>query len=122
MAISPEAGYFKARQISEMNYDQEHDIVEAHAFKFTEGTPVKQNNAGTLLRLARDMNNCEIAYGGVSGAVLNTQHAVSRIFKRLPRYLQDKFMAEVSVQLQRGFPITFAQLSAFFQKRDSWGS
>ena len=117
MASSPEAGYFEARRILEMNYGQEHAIVEAYVSKLTEGPPVRQNDAGALSRLARDMKNCEIACGGVSGAGLNTQHTVSRIFKRLPRYLQDKFMAEVSVQLERGCPITFAQLSAFLQKR-----
>ena len=117
MASSPEAGYFEARRILEMNYGQEHAIVEAYVSKLTEGPPVRQNDAGALSRLARDMKNCEIACGGVSGAGLNTQHTVSRIFKRLPRYLQDKFMAEVSVQLERGCPITFAQLSVFLQKR-----
>ena len=63
------------------------------------------------------MKNCEIVCGGASGDGPNTQHAVSRIFTRLPRYLPDKFMAQVSEQLKHGCPITFAQLSAFLQNR-----
>ena len=91
-----------------MNYDYEHAIVKTYVSKLTEGTTVRQNDAGTLLRLTRGMNNCEIACGGVSGAGLNTQHLVSRTFKHLSQHLQDKFMAEISVQLERGCPITFS--------------
>ena len=47
MAISPKAGYFKARQISEMNYDQEHDIVEAQASKLQK---VRRSNKIMLAR------------------------------------------------------------------------
>ena len=63
------------------------------------------------------MKNCEISCGGTPSAGLDTQHTVSKIFKRLPRYLQDTFMAEVSLQLERGQPIAFTQLSEFKQRR-----
>ena len=63
------------------------------------------------------MKNCEISCGGTLSAGLNTQHTISKIFKRLPRYLQDEFMAEVSLQLEYGQPIAFKQLSGFIQRR-----
>ena len=62
------------------------------------------------------MKNGEISCGTPS-AGLDTQHTISKIFKRLHRYLQDKFMAKVSLQLERGQPIAFTQLSGFIQRR-----
>ena len=119
MANSPEEGYFEARRILQMYYGQEHAIVDAYVSKLTEGPPVKPNDYDALSQLARDMKNCEISCGGTPSAGLDTQHTVSKIFKRLPRYLQDKFMAEVSLQLERGQPIAFTQLSGFIQRRAS---
>ena len=116
MANSPEEGYFEARRILKMYYGQEHAIVDAYVNKLTEGPPIKQNDCDALSQLARHMKNCEISCGGTPSAGLDTQHIVSKIFKRLPRYLQDKFMAEFSLQLERGQPIAFAQLSGFIQR------
>ena len=117
MANSPEEGCFEARRILRMYCGQEHAIVDAYVSKLTEGPPVKQNNYDALSQLARDMKNCKISCGGTPGAGLNTQHTVSKIFKCLPRYLQDKFMAEVSLQLERGQPIAFTQLFGFIERR-----
>ena len=61
------------------------------------------------------MKNCEMSCAGMSSAGLDTQHAVASIFKRLPRYMQDKFMGTVSSQLDSGQPIRFSQLSQFVQ-------
>ena len=63
------------------------------------------------------MRNCVISCGGMSSVGLNTQHAVASIFKRLPANLQDKFMAFVGPQLERGQTIIFLQLSEFLEKR-----
>ena len=82
--------------------------------KLTEGPPVKQNDYEALSQLARDMKNCDISCGGTPSAGLDTQHTVSKIFKRFPRYLQDKCMVEVSFQLDQ--PIAFTQLSGFIQR------
>ena len=102
-----------------MYYGQEHAIVNAYVSKLTEGPPVKQNDYDALSQLARDIKNCDISCGCTPSAGLDTQHTVSKIFKRLPRYLQDKFMAEVSLQLERVQPIVFTQLSGFIQRRAS---
>ena len=120
MANSPEEGYFEARRILQMYYGQEHAIVDAYVSKLTEGPPVKENDYDALSQLARDMKNCEISCGDPPSAGLDTQHTVSKIFKRLPRYLKDKFMAEVSLQLERGQSIAFAELSGFIQRRALW--
>ena len=82
-----------------------------------EAPPVKQNDYDALSQLVQDMKNCEISCGGMPSIGLDMQHTVSKIFKHLSCYLQDKFMAEVSLQLERGQPIAFMQLSGFIQQR-----
>ena len=85
-----------------MYYSQKYVIVDTYVSKLTEGPSVKQNDYDPFSQLARDMKNCEISYDDMPSAGLDTQHTISKIFKRLPRYLQNKFMAEVSLQLERG--------------------
>ena len=113
MVSTPELGYLEARKILETWYGQEHSIVNAYVRKLTGGPPLRPNNAGALSQLARDMKNCEMSCAGMSSAGLDTKHTVASIFKRLPRYMQDKFMATVSSQLHAGHPILFSQLSQF---------
>ena len=117
LARSPDLGYDEARRILEVNFGQEHAIVSAYVRKLTEGPPIRSNDKSALAQLARDMRNCEISCGGMSSAGLNTQHTVASIFKRLPANLQDKFMASVGPQLERGQPILFSQLSEFLERR-----
>ena len=117
LARSPDLGYDEARRILEVNFGQEHAIVSAYVRKLTEGPPIRSNDKSALAQLARDMRNCEISCGAMSSAGLNTQHTVASIFKRLPANLQDKFMASVGPQLERGQPILFSQLSVFLERR-----
>ena len=94
MISSPELGYLEARKILETWYGQEHSIVNAYVRKLTEGPQIRSNDAVALSQLARDMKNCEMSCAGMSSAGLDTQHTVASIFKRLPRYMQDKFMEQ----------------------------
>lgn len=117
LARTPELGYFEARRILELQFGQEHSIVTAHVNGLTGGPPLRSNDHSAISQLARDMRNCEICCAGMESAGLNTQHTISSIFKRLPRYLQDKFVSELGVQFELGEPATFAQLSSFIQRR-----
>ena len=116
LARSPDLGYNEARRILEVNFGQEHAIVSAYVRKLTEGPPIRCNDKSALAQLARDMRNCEISCGGMSSAGLYTQKAVASIFKRLPANLQDKFMASVGPQLERGQPILLSQFSEFLER------
>ena len=117
MVRSPKLGYFEARRILESLYGQEHTIVNTYVNKLLEGPPLKANDRSGLSTLSRDMRNCLIACGNLSCAGLDKQQTVSGIFKRLPRHLQDKFMASVSSHLQLGRPVTFAMLADFLEER-----
>ena len=110
LARSPDLGYYEARRILEVNFGQEHAIVSAYVRKLTEGPAIRSNDKSALAELVRDMRNCEISCGGMSSAGMDTQHTVASIFKRLPANLQDKFMASVGPQLERGQPILLSQL------------
>ena len=63
------------------------------------------------------MDHCEICCSGITSDGLDTQYTISCIFKRLPRYLQNKCLTEFGPQLEQGDAITFSQLSSFIQRR-----
>ena len=117
MARTPDFGYFEARRILERLYGQDHTIANAYINKIVKGVPIKANNRQALAALGRDMRNCLMAYSSLNSAGLDTQQTVSSVFTRLPRHLQDKFMASVTMQLETWRPITFAMLDDFIERR-----
>ena len=117
MASTPNLGYFEARRILEILYGQDHTIVSAYINKIVNGPPIKANDCQALAALGRDMRNCLMACSGLKSAGLDTQQTVSSVFTLLPRHLQDKFMASVTIQLETGPPITFAMLADFVERR-----
>jgi len=117
MARTPDLGYFEARKILERLYGQDHSIVNAYVSKIVNGPSIKANDRSALSGLSRDMRNCLMACGDLSSAGLDTQQTVASIFTRLPRHLQDKFMASVAPHLETGRPITFAMLADFVERR-----
>ena len=117
MARTPDLGYFEARRILERLYGQDHTIVSAYINKIVNGPPIKANDRQALAALGRDMRNCLMACGSLNSAGLDTQQTVSSVFTRLPRHLQDKFMASVTMHLETGRPVTFAMLADFVERR-----
>ena len=117
MARTPDLGYFEARRILERLYGQDHTIVSAYINKIVNGPPIKANDRQALAALGRDMRNCLMACGSLNSAGLDTQQTVSSVFTRLPRHLQDKFVASVTMHLETGRPVTFAMLADFVERR-----
>ena len=117
MARTPDLGYFEARRILERLYGQNHTIVSAYINKIVNDPPIKANDRQALAALGRDMRNCLMACGSLNSAGLDTQQTVSSVFTRLPRHLQDKFMALVTMHLETGRPVTFAMLADFVERR-----
>ena len=117
MARTPDLGYFEARRILERLYGQDHTIVSAYINKILNGPPIKANDRQALAALGRDMRNCLMACGNLNSAGLDTQQTVSSVFTRLPRHLQDKFVASVTMLLETGRPVTFAMLADFVERR-----
>ena len=116
MCESPDIGYWEARRILEENYGQMSGIVNAYISKLTDGPTIKSGDSDAILKLARDLQNCEITCRDRRNSGLDTQQTIGKIFARLPRSLQDKFLSSVSYQLEKGEPITFSQLSQFMQR------
>ena len=75
----------------------------------------------SLSHLARAMRNCLITCSGLSSAGLDTQQIISSVFKRLPKDLQDKFMSEFSIKLERNELVTFKDLTEFVERRFRMG-
>ena len=117
MCDSPDVGYWKARHILEENFGQIGGIINAYVKKLTEGPPIKNNDSEGILKFARDLYNCELTCGSRPESGLDSQHVVGKVFARLPKSLQEKFITSVSFQLENGHPITFSQLSQFMQKQ-----
>jgi len=117
IACAPDLGYFEARKLFKRLYGQDHSIVNAYVTKIVNGPPIKANDRSALSALSRDMRNCLMACVDLSSAGLDTRQTVPSIFKRLPRHLQDKFMASFSPHLETGRPITFAMLADFVERR-----
>ena len=117
MARTPDLGYFEARRILERLYGQDHTIVSAYINKVVNGPPIKANDRQVLAAVGLDMRNCLMACSSLNSAGLDTQQTVSSVFTRLPRHLQVKFMASVTMQLETGRPITFAMLTDFVERR-----
>ena len=67
------------------------------------------------------MRNCLITCTGLFSAGLDTQQTIGSVFKRLPRDLQDKFMSEFSIKLERNNLITFKDLTEFVERRSRIG-
>ena len=111
-----ELGYVEARKILEDTYGQEHNIIDAYISKLTDGPPIKMNDTEAIRQLAADMRSCAIACDGRPESSLNAHVTIGNIFKRLPNNLQDKFLSSISMQLERGRPATFSQLSEFLQR------
>ena len=116
MCDSPDVGYWKARHILEENFGQIGGVINAYVKKLTEGPPIKSNDSDGILKFARDLYNCELTCGSRPESGLDSQQVVGKVFARLPRSLQEKFISSVSFQLEKGQPITFSQLSQFMQK------
>ena len=117
MCESPDVGYWKARHILEENFGQIGSIINAYVKKLTEGPPIKNNDSEGILKFTRDLYNCELTCGSRPESGLDSQHVVGKVFARLPKSLQEKFITSVSFQLENGHPITFSQLSQFMQKQ-----
>ena len=117
MCDSPDVGYWKACHILEENFGQIGGIINAYVKKLTEGPPIKNNDSEGILKFARDLYNCELTCGSRPESGLDSQHVVGKVFARLPKSLQEKFITSVSFQLENGHPITFSQLSQFMQKQ-----
>ena len=117
MCESPDVGYWKARHILEENFGKIGGIINAYVKKLTEGPPIKNNNSEGILKFARDLYNCELTCGSRPESGLNSQHVDGKVFARLPRSLQEKFITSVSFQLEHRHPIIFSQLSQFMQKQ-----
>ena len=116
MCESPDIGYWEARRILEENYGQMSDIVNAYISKLTDGPPIMSGDSDVILKLARDLQKCEITGRDRLNPGLDTQQTIGKSFAWLPRNLQDKFLSSVSYLLEKGEPITFSQLSQFMQR------
>ena len=119
MADSSEIGYLEARRILETNYGQSHVVVDAYVRAITEGPFIRSGDSEGLAKLASSMRNCLIACSGLPSAGLDTQHTVGSVFKRLPKGLQEKFMSEVSNELENNKLITFKDLTGFVERHAS---
>ena len=130
LASSSEIGYLEARRILETSYGQSHIVVDSCVKTVAEGPSIRVCNVQGLSQLARAMRICLITCTGLSSAGLDTQQTIGSVFKRLPRDLQDKFMSEFSIKLERNDLIilrfdgicrtTFPYRKKFFRTVDWW--
>ena len=67
------------------------------------------------------MQNCLITCSGLSSAGLDTQQTTGSVFKRLPKVLQDKFISEFSIKLERNELVTFKDLTEFDERCSHMG-
>ena len=94
MCTNAELGYLEARKILNQIYGQaRHVVINAHMQGLTDCPLIRASDFKALAQLARDMRNCLVTCIGIDGSGLDTQHTVGSIFQRLPKGLQDKFMA-----------------------------
>ena len=75
------------------------------------------DNSDGIIKFPRDFYDCELTCGSRPESGLDSQQVVGKVFDRLPRSLQEKFIMSVFFQLEKGHPITFSQLSQFMQKQ-----
>ena len=93
MLLQPSEGYERARSILYSRYGRSHVIARLYIDKLVDGPQIKVSDTDGLLRLALEMQKCEITLSklGFASDVNNTKD-LRRIVKRLPMHLRAKWV------------------------------
>ena len=91
--LEPSEGYERARSILYSRYGRPLVIARSYIDELVDGQQIKASDTDGLLRLALDMQKCEITLSklGFASDVNNTEN-LRRIMKRLPMHLRAKWV------------------------------
>ena len=94
--MNPDDGYRKAHELLKQRFGDSYVIAEAWLKKVTEGKVVGAQEAEALQELADDLSNCKQTFEAMNYlSEINTQGVLAKIVRRLPAYLQNRWIREV---------------------------
>ena len=113
-----EEGFDRAIDILKERYGKNHIIVQSYMEDLTRGPQLKPNDVDALLKLADDLRICQILLSQLPDKNgIDSNENLRAIIKRLPSYIQSKWVEEAAkISRQRRFP-NFSDLFAFVQDR-----
>jgi len=115
--LDPNVGYFKAKQILYENYGRKPLIACAYIKNLVDGRSIRQDVSRALIRFAHDVEECNTTLMHMQYfADINCFENISKIAKRLPSGLQNRWLRAVASIERRNREPTFSDLMEFVKE------
>ena len=114
--LNPDEGYEKASKQLKDNYRQPNVIAHSYCNNLTKGLPIKSDDAKALQNLAQLLEESGITLSSLSYfAALDNFSTIVTIVKRLPYYLQTRWLRITAEIEKHGKDPKFKDLVKFVQ-------
>ena len=116
LLLNLDEGYEKALKLLKDNYGRPNVIVRSYCDKLTKGSPIKSNDAKVLRNLAQLLEESDVTLSSLGyPADLDNFNTIVAIVKRLPYYLQTRWL-RITVEIEKqGIDPKFKDLVKFVQ-------
>ena len=116
--LEPAHGYRLAREILDSRYGRKHIIAQSYINKLVDGEAIKAADSVALSKFALHVRKCHMTLEKIGYLNdLNNRDTISKVVRRLPAFLKNKWVDHADRILQSGREPCFADLSKYIEER-----